>query len=117
MNTIEKRIQAYLSKIPKQKVELGAIDDFEKVFKNAINKDTKISTDLIDDLRKAEVRYKDIQSEYKKAFDIGQRVLKQAKELGIDLPNTFKNQLETTQTETKEANKMISAIKSLYSKF
>jgi hypothetical protein len=110
-------VKKILQKFSTQKVDLSAISDFEKIVKTTIDKDIKIGQNLIDDLRKAEVKYKDIQSDYKKAYDLGQNVFKQAKELGVDLPNTFKNQVESTQSEIKEANKIITEIKNFYSKF
>jgi hypothetical protein len=110
-------VKRILTKLSENKVELSAMSDFKKIFDKTLNKDTKIGNDLIDDLRKAEVKYKDIQSDYKRAYDLSQKVFKQAKDIGVDLPNTFKNQTESTQFGIKESNRMISAIKGLYSKF
>ena len=114
---MDSKTKEILQKFSTQKVELTAMSDFKKIFDKTLDKDTKIGTGLIDDLRKAEVKYKDIQSDYKRAYDLAQKVFKQAKELGVDLPNTFKNQTESTQFGIKESNRMISAIKGLYSKF
>lgn len=46
MDTIEKRIQAYLSKIPKQKVELSIIDDIDKLFDRGLSENKRVRTQL-----------------------------------------------------------------------
>ena len=77
-----------------EKVELGSIDDFEKLFDSTLDKDLKISTSLIDDLRKAEVAYNKIEKDYIGSLKLGEKLLAQAKELGIDLPTKIKNKVE-----------------------
>lgn len=100
-----------------EKLKLGIVDDFDKAFNSALDKDTKIGTSLIDDLRKAEVAYKKIEDDYSKAIKLGDKAKAQAKDLGIDLPKTFINKIASAEAGIKEASKIASKIKSMYNIF
>ncbi len=98
-----------------QKIELGAIDDFEKLFDNAIKDNT--AEKLIDNLRKAEVGFEKGIKDFQKAFKEGQTIQVLAKDLGIDIPKTINNKIDSMGEYIKEYNKYIAKIKSMYNIF
>ena len=112
----EKRVSKMLFS-NQEKVELALVDDFEKVFNKAINEDTKIGTTLINALSKAENKYKSLINDYEKAIKIADNALNSAKDLGVDLPNTFKNKIASSKEGIAEARKLIGKISQLYSLF
>ena len=122
MNT-EKRVFAKLFKaeekteLATQKIELGLVDDFTKIFEKAVNEDSSIGNTLISALSKAEGKYKAIISNYENAIKLGDKATESAKELGIDLPSTFKNKIASSKAGVKEARTLIGKINQLYSAF
>jgi hypothetical protein len=100
-----------------QKVELGLLDDFETEFKKIIDKDLKIGQTLISALGKAENKYKSLINEYISVAKIGGKAEVAAKDLGVDLPNTFKNKIASANAGIKEAQNLINKIGQLYSQF
>lgn len=100
-----------------ERVELGLVEDFEKVFEAAIDKDAKIGVGLIDDLRKAEVAYKKVEDDYAKAIKIGEKVKKAVKDLGVDLPKEVSNKIQSSEAGVKEVRKIVGKIKSMYNIF
>jgi len=98
-----------------QKVELGAIDDFEKQFEKAMNDTT--ADKLITDLRKAEVGFEKVIKEFDKATKLGITLIKAAKELGVDLPKTVTNKIDSSQAEKAEHQKYLSKISAMYNMF
>jgi hypothetical protein len=100
-----------------QKVELGLVDDFKKAFEKTLDADTKVSTNLIDDLRKAEVEYNKIEENYKKVVKLGGDLQASAKDLGIELPKEILNNIESAEAGTKEVAQYVSKIKSMYNIF
>tara|TARA_R110000823_G_scaffold12603_1_gene42345 strand:- start:18 stop:509 length:492 start_codon:yes stop_codon:yes gene_type:complete len=101
-----------LSKV--EKVELALIDDFEKKFDTTLDRDLKTSTSLIDDLRKAEVAYNKIESDYLVSLKLGETLLADAKELGVDLPTKIKNKVESAKVTIKDIQANIRNIKKMY---
>lgn len=102
------------TKLKAEKIELGAIDDFEKLFDSTLDKDLKISNTLIDDLRKAEVSYAKIESDYIASLKLGEKLLVQAKDLGVDLPQKIKNKVESAKVTIKDIQANIKNIKKMY---
>ena len=100
-----------------QIVELSLVDDFTKIFEKALNEDSSIGTTLISALSKAEGKYKAIIGDYENAIKLGDKATESAKELGIDLPNTFKNKIASCKAGVKEARTLIGKINQLYSAF
>jgi len=100
-----------------KKVELNAISDFEKAFEKTLDADTKVSTNLIDDLRKAEVEYNKIEENYKKVVKLGSDLQASAKDLGIELPKEILNKIVSAEAGTKEVAQYVSKIKSMYNIF
>jgi len=92
MNTIEKRIQAYLSKIPKQKVEkvkLSFVDDlkkYEKELERGIDDLMQFATDAREAIGKGKREMDRIDAVYRVAQRISDDVEKSAKNLGVDIP-------------------------------
>tara|TARA_R100001086_G_scaffold242801_1_gene170886 strand:+ start:624 stop:1517 length:894 start_codon:yes stop_codon:yes gene_type:complete len=122
INDMEMKAEQQLSVIRKiikegERVELALIDDFETEFKKVIDKDLKIGTTLISALGKAENKYKAIINEYQSVIKMGEQAEAAAKELGIDLPNTFKNRIASSKEGIKEAQKIIGKVNQLYSLF
>lgn len=98
-----------------QKIELGAIDDFEKQFEKAMNDTT--ADKLITDLRKAEVGFEKVIKEFDKATKLGITLIKAAKDLGVDLPKTVTNKIDSSQSEKAEHQKYLSKISAMYNMF
>ena len=90
-----------------QKVELALIDDFTKFFEKAVNEDSNIGNSLINALSKAENKYKSVISDYENAIKIGEKAKASAKDLGVELPNTFKNKMASSKEGIKEARMII----------
>ena len=116
-------IQKIITKLAKEqekkveKVELSLFSDFERSFDKANDSGLKISTRLIDALRKAEVEYDKNVAEWQKAIKFGDELEAAYKELGADMPSSIKNQILSCKSELKEEQKYISAIKGMYAKF
>jgi len=94
------------------KVELGLVEDFEKIYKGVVDADYDASGIINDAFIKAEKKYKDIISDFERAAKIGSEAEAAAKELGVDLPNAFQNKVETARRGAKEAQGMLSKISS-----
>ena len=117
----EQEADLLLSKITSivkgERVELGLADDFEKKFKKVVDDDATIGKKLIDDLRKAEVKYSQISKDYQELIKQGEKLESSAKELGIDLPAIIKNKILSSKDGVKEAQKLNQAITKMYSIF
>ena len=117
----EQEADLLLSKITSivkgERVELGLADDFEKKFKKVVDDDSAIGGKLIDDLRKAEVKYSQISKDYQELIKQGEKLESSAKELGIDLPVIIKNKILSSKDGVKEAQKLNQSIKKFYSLF
>ena len=98
-----------------QKVELAMVDDFEKQFEKAMNDTT--ADKLITDLRKAEVGFEKVIKEFDKASKLGITLIKAAKDLGVDLPKTVTNKIDSSQSEKAEHQKYLSKISAMYNMF
>ena len=110
-------VERIFTKLSENKVELSAMSDFKKIFDKTLDKDTKIGNDLIDDLRKAEVKYSQISKNYQELIKQGEKLESSAKELGIDLPVIIKNKILSSKDGVKEAQKLNQSIKKFYSLF
>ena len=100
-----------------EKVELGIVDDFTKVFEKALDENERIGKTLIDALSKAEGKYKSIISDYENAIKLGDKAQSSAKELGVELPAAFKNKIDSSKAGVKEVRTLIGKINQLYSAF
>jgi conjugal transfer/entry exclusion protein len=100
-----------------KKVELGAIDDFEKLFNKSLDASVKIGTTFIDAVSKAQSKYKSNISDMEKALKIGNEIKKSAKELGIDLPKAVMNKIDSAEANIKEEKGIISKLQKLYNLF
>ena len=109
--------KAVFAKLSTQKVELGLVEDFEKIYQKAINEEESIAVGIIDALGKAENKYKSLINDFERAVKIGDNAEASAKELGVDLPNVFQNKVETARRSIKEAQGMLSKISQMYSAF
>tara|TARA_R100000995_G_scaffold24400_2_gene10522 strand:- start:901 stop:1239 length:339 start_codon:yes stop_codon:yes gene_type:complete len=112
---MSKRISKML--FSKERVELGLVDDFESEFEKTVNNDLKIGQTLISALGKAETKYKAIINDYESVIKIAEQAESAAKDLGVDLPNTFKNKIASSKEGVNEAQNIINKINQLYSLF
>ena len=87
-NKFYQNLEKELLKQP-TKIDLGAIDDFEKLFNTALDGGEKVGLKLIDNLRKAETGYQKSIGDMKKVLKLGDGIKKSAKDLGIDLRITY----------------------------
>ena len=95
-----------------EKVELGLVEDFEKVYKSVVDADADIADSIVDVLIKAENKYKTLISDFERAAKIGSDAEAAAKELGVDLPSAFQNKVEIARRGMKETQGMLSKISS-----
>lgn len=100
-----------------QKVELGLVEDFEKVYQAAIKQEESIALAIINALEKGESKYKSLISDLERAIKIGNDAEVAAKDLGVDLPSVFQNKVETARRSIKEAQGLLSKISQMYSAF
>ena len=100
-----------------EKVELGSIDDFEKIFNKSLDASVKIGTTFIDAVSKAQSKYKGNIADMEKALKIGTEIKKAAKELGVDLPKALINKIDSAEANIKEEKGIISKLQKLYNLF
>ena len=99
------------------KVELGLVEDFEKLFNQALDSEGAVTDALIDALGKAEYKYKSVISDFERAVKVGEEAEASAKELGVDLPSVLQNKIESARRMAKESQGFIAKIKQMYSIF
>lgn len=109
--------QKILAQLSKDKVELSTLSDFESAFDKANDGSEKIGLNLIDELRKAEVKYKQNISNWEDALKFGKKIEEAYKGLGTETPTFTRNQIASCKAMIKEEQKYISAIKGMYAKF
>ena len=114
---MDSKTKDILQKFSTQKVELGALQDFEKAFNKVNDSGLKTSQALIDAMSKAEQKYKQNLSDWDKALQLGEKLTQSYKDLGVDVPTVIKNKIASCKSEKKEEQGFISAINSFYSKF
>ena len=100
-----------------QKVELGMIDDFDKLFEKSLDASIKIQSTFIDAVSKAQSQLKSNSGIMEKALKIGDELKKAAKDLGIDLPKGVLNKIDSAGSEIKEAKMLTSKLQQLYKLF
>jgi hypothetical protein len=100
-----------------KKIELGLVEDFEKLFNKSLDASVKIGTTFIDAVSKAQSKYKSNISDMEKALKIGNEIKKSAKELGIDLPKAVMNKIDSAEANIKEEKGIISKLQKLYNLF
>ena len=110
-------VQKIITKLAKEKVELSTFSDFERAFDKANDSSEKIGLNLIDELRKAEVKYKQNISNWETALKFGKKIEEAYKDLGTETPSFTRNQIASCKAMIKEEQRYISAIKGIYSKF
>ncbi len=117
LSALNEIIREAKTELKAEKVELGAIDDFEKLFNKSLDASVKIGTTFIDAVSKAQNKYKGNISDLQKALKIGTEIKKSAKELGIDLPKVVINKIDSAESEIKETKDIISKLQKLYNLF
>ena len=117
LNKLESLLDTKLEKT--EKVEFGAIDDFEKEYNNASQLHTKgmrQTTEVDEAARKALDLYDQAGKSYLKANARYQEVEKAAKDLGVELPQkvvALKKDLSQSLKDIDSASKNLLKIKSL----
>tara|TARA_R100001480_G_scaffold154089_1_gene158465 strand:+ start:189 stop:545 length:357 start_codon:yes stop_codon:yes gene_type:complete len=118
MNTqkaVYKKLFTEKTELETHKIELGAIDDFEQLFKKALDDNTAIN--LISALRKGEEGFEKAIKLFQEALKEGQTIQVLAKDLGIDIPKEIENKIKSCEYYIKEYNKYISSVKKMYGMF
>jgi len=111
------KIITKLAKEQEKKVELSTFSDFERAFDKANDGSERIGLNLIDELRKAEVKYKQNIYNWEAALKFGKKIEEAYKDLGTETPSFTRNQIASCKAMIKEEQKYISAIKAMYAKF
>ena len=110
-------VEKILTKLNKDKIKLSTFSDFERAFDKANNGSEKIGLDLIEQLRKAEVKYKQNITYWQSALKFGEKIEEAYKDLGSETPSLTRNQIASCKAMIKEEQRYISAIKGMYAKF
>ena len=108
---IEKEItEKVMTKLASEKVELGLIDDFNKLSSKAINSGTDAGGDIQDwanKLPKLVSALKNSQKDQKAVIELGNKIKKQAKDLGIPLPNKIDKEIKGAEQWFKEIETIV----------
>jgi len=105
-----------LSKV--EKVELGAIDDFKKLFEKSLDNWEGTSSSLIKAMSKTQQDYKTQKGKWEQVIKMGESIEKDAKDLGVEIPKTdLGNKLLSAKDFIKESQKINQAIEKLYNIF
>lgn len=113
----EKLFKDSKTELATQKVELGLVDDFEKLFNKGLDVGQSSFGKLVGDLRKGEVAANKVIDIMSSAVKSGDKIKSASKELGIDVPQIILNKIDSAKAEIKEANTIIAKIKQMYSIF
>ena len=101
-----------------QKVELGAIDDFKKLFEKSLDNWEGTSSSLIKAMSKTQQDYKAQKGKWEQVIKMGESIEKDAKDLGVEIPKTvLGNKLLSAKDFIKESQKINQAIEKLYNIF
>tara|TARA_R110002033_G_scaffold6679_6_gene25748 strand:- start:1630 stop:2532 length:903 start_codon:yes stop_codon:yes gene_type:complete len=101
-----------------QKVELGAIDDFKKLFEKSLDNWEGTSNSLIKAMSKTQQDYKAQKGKWEQVIKMGESIEKDAKDLGVEIPKTvLGNKLLSAKDFIKESQKINQAIEKLYNIF
>ena len=101
-----------------QKVELGAVDDFKKLFEKSLDNWEGISNSLIKAMSKTQQDYKAQKGKWEQVIKMGESIEKDAKDLGVEIPKTvLGNKLLSAKDFIKESQKINQAIEKLYNIF
>ena len=101
-----------------QKVELGAIDDFKKLFEKSLDNWGNTANSLIKAMSKTQQDYKAQKGKWEQVIKMGESIEKDAKDLGVEIPKTvLGNKLLSAKDFIKESQKINQAIEKLYNIF
>jgi len=120
---MKSRLEIILEKLPNQevelsahKIELGLIDDFKSVSSNAIKSGTNSGGDLQDWLKKLPKLISNLKNSLKdqdEVIKIGDKIKKQAKEIGVDLPKSVEKDIKGAEQWSKELDSIIKKANSI----
>ena len=118
LSALNKLIRENKTELKTEKVELGAIDDFKKLFDKSLNDWEGTSSSLIKAMSKTQQDYKAQKGKWEQVIKLGEGIEKQAKELGVEIPKTvLGNKLLSAKDFIKESQKINQAIEKLYNIF
>ena len=118
LSALNEIIRENKTKLKTEKVELGAIDDFKKLFDKSLNDWEGTSNSLIKAMSKTQQDYKAQKGKWEQVIKLGEGIEKQAKELGVEIPKTvLGNKLLSAKDFIKESQKINQAIEKLYNIF
>ena len=100
-----------------QKYDFALADDFNLAYNKANDDQTKILTNLVDALGKAQGLLKENASQWNKASVIGKQLIDKSKELGVTLPANILNGIKTSDIGIKESQTYVAKISQLMSSF
>jgi hypothetical protein len=100
-----------------QKIEFALADDFKTSYNKANDDQTKILSNLIDSLDKAQGLLRENASQWNKASVIGKQIIDKSKELGVEVPPTMVNAVKIADIGIKESQTYIGKISQLISSF
>lgn len=107
MNTIEKRIQAYLSKIPKHKVDLANLKNFQarnKTFEKSLQDFTSDITNIVRIREAARQKYVTIVNNFSNLDKEYQEFRKAVIDLGVKMPSNIESDYKIATGLMKSIN-------------
>ena len=110
LSALNKLIKENKTELKAEKVELGLIDDFEKLSSKAIKSGTNAGGDVqdwIDKLPKLISALRNSEKDQDLVVSMGEKIEKQAKELGVDLPKNVTKGLTGAKEWSSEIKSII----------
>lgn len=118
LRALNKLIRENKTEFKAEKIELGAIDDFKKLFEKSLDEWGNTSNSLIKAMSKTQQDYKAQKGKWEKVIKLGEGIEKDAKDLGVEIPKTvLGNKLLSAKDFIKESQKINQAIEKLYNIF
>ena len=100
MKSVFSKIAEDKTELAKHEVQLGLIDDFKKLSDKALSSGTNAGgniNDWLNKLPKLIEALKSSQKDQKAVIDLGEKIKKQAKDLGLDLPANIQKEIKGSE--------------------
>ena len=118
LSALNKLVKENKTELKAERVELGAIDDFKKLFEKSLDEWGNTSNSLIKAMSKTQQDYKAQKGKWEKVIKLGEGIEKDAKDLGVEIPKTvLGNKLLSAKDFINESQKINQAIEKLYNIF
>ena len=118
LSALNKLVRENKTELKSEKIELGSIDDFKKLFEKSLDTWEGTSKSLINAMSKTQQDYKAQKGKWEQVIKLGESIEKDAKDLGVEIPKTvLGNKLLSAKSYIQESQKINQAIEKLYNIF